>query len=105
MDTYKKMAKNLLIKEHAWDRNFGEPLLTLKDVTKKHTIEKANINEANESTWTWIYKGMLSGFKKADNKGDASLDAVARAAAFLLKTEFGPGSKNDFMKSLKKYIR
>ena len=63
------------------------------------------LNEENESTWTWIYKGLLGGFKKADNKGDASLDAVARAAAFLLKTEFGPGSKNDFMKSLKKYIR
>ena len=63
------------------------------------------LNEENESTWTWIYKGMLSGFKKADNKGDASLDAVARGVAFLIKTEFGGGAKNDFMKSLKKYIR
>ena len=95
-----------LIKEAAWDRNFGEPLPTLKDVAEKHQGEEnQKLDEANESTWTWIYKGMLSGFKKADNKGDASLDAVARAAAFLLKTEFGPGSKNDFMKSLKKYIR
>ena len=74
----------------------------LKEMIKEE-IQK--LSEADESTWTWIYKGMLSGFKKADNKGDASLDAVARAAAFLLKTEFGPGSKNDFMKSLKKYIR
>ena len=63
------------------------------------------LNDENESTWTWIYKGMLSGFKKADNKGDASLDAVARSVAFLIKTEFGSGVKNDFMKSLKKYIR
>ena len=63
------------------------------------------LNEENESTWTWIYKGMLSGFKKADNKGDASLDAVARSVAFLIKTEFGSGVKNDFMKSLKKYIK
>ena len=63
------------------------------------------LNEENESTWTWIYKGMLCGFKKADNKGDASLDAVARGVAFLIKTEFGGGAKNDFMKSLKKYIR
>jgi len=63
------------------------------------------LNEENESTWTWIYKGILGGFKKADKKGDASLDAVARGVAFLIKTEFGGGAKNDFMKSLKKYIR
>ena len=63
------------------------------------------LNEENESTWTWIYKGILGGFKKADRKGDASLDAVARGVAFLIKTEFGGGAKNDFMKSLKKYIR
>ena len=97
-----------LIKEHAWDRNFGEPLPTLKDVVEKHQgeeIQKLDLDEANESTWTWIYKGMLSGFKKADNKGDASLDAVARSVAFLIKTEFGGGAKNDFMKSLKKYIK
>ena len=63
------------------------------------------LNEENESTWTWIYKGILGGFKKADKKGDASLDAVARGVAFLIKTEFGGGARNDFMKSLKKYIR
>ena len=63
------------------------------------------LNEENESTWTWIYKGILGGFKKADKKGDASLYAVARGVAFLIKTEFGGGARNDFMKSLKKYIR
>ena len=63
------------------------------------------LNEENESTWTWIYKGLLGGFKKADRKGDASLDAVARGVAFLVKTEFGGHAKNDFVKSLKKYIR
>ena len=95
-----------LIKESAWDRKFGEPLPTLKDVAEKHQREEIQkLDEANESTWTWIYKGMLSGFKKADNKGDASLDAVARSVAFLIKTEFGSGVKNDFMKSLKKYIK
>jgi nucleoside-triphosphatase THEP1 len=31
-----------LIKEHAWDRNFGEPLPTLKDIAEKHTVK---INE------------------------------------------------------------
>ena len=63
------------------------------------------LNEGNESTWTWIYKGLLSGFKTADKKGDASLDAIARSTAFLIKTEFGGGAKNDFIKALKKYIR
>ena len=34
-----------LLKEHAWDRNFGEPLPTLKDVAEKHAVEEANILE------------------------------------------------------------
>jgi hypothetical protein len=63
------------------------------------------LNEENESSWTWIYKGILDGFKKADKKGDASLDSVARATAFLIKTEFGGGARNDFIKLVKKYIR
>ena len=66
------------------------------------------LNEENESSWTFVYKGLLSGFKKAGLKAkrtDGSLDSVARAAAFLIKTEFGGGARNDFMKSLKKYIR
>ena len=62
------------------------------------------VNEANESTWTWIYKGMLSGFKKAGGGNDVNLDEVARAAAFLVKTEYGSGAKNDFIKSFKKSI-
>ena len=71
-------------------------------VMVREEIQK--LDEANESTWTWIYKGMLGGFKKADKKGDASLDAVARGVAFLIKTEFGVGAKNDFIKSFKKSI-
>ena len=63
------------------------------------------LKEENESTWTWVYKGILSGFKKAEKKGDAGLDAVARGVAFLVKTEFGGGAKNDFIKLVKKYIR
>ena len=36
-----------LIKEAAWDREFGEPLPTLKDVAEKHqTEEKESITEA-----------------------------------------------------------
>ena len=65
------------------------------------------LNEENESLWTWVYKGFLGGFKKAEKKGggSVSLDEVARGVAFLVKTEFGGNAKNDFVKSLKKYIR
>ena len=66
------------------------------------------LNEENESTWTFVYKGLLSGFRKAGLKGkrsDGSLDSVARAAAFLVKTEFGGGAKNYFIKLVKQYIR
>jgi hypothetical protein len=65
------------------------------------------LNEENESLWTWVYKGVLGGFKKAEKKGggSVSLDEVARGVAFLVKTEFGHHAKNDFIKSLKKYIR
>ena len=81
--------------------------IEVRDMNKKWREFRLDemVNEENESTWTWIYKGLLGGFKKADRKGDASLDAVARGVAFLIKTEFGGGAKNDFVKSLKKYIR
>jgi hypothetical protein len=81
--------------------------IEVRDMNKKWREFRLDemVNEENESTWTWIYKGILGGFKKADKKGDASLDAVARGVAFLIKTEFGGGAKNDFVKSLKKYIR
>ena len=32
-----------LIKEHAWDRKFGETLPTLKDVAEKHQIEEKTV--------------------------------------------------------------
>ena len=35
-----------LIKEHSWDRKFGEPLPTLEDVVKKHKTEET-IVESN----------------------------------------------------------
>ena len=65
------------------------------------------LNEENESLWTWVYKGFLGGFKKAEKKGggSVSLDEIARGVAFLVKTEFGHHAKNDFIKSLKRYIR
>ena len=51
---------------------------------------------------------MLGGFKKAGLKGtrfDSSLDSVAHAAAFLIKSQFGGGAKNDFIKLVKKHIK
>ena len=32
-----------LLKEHAWDRKFGEPLPTLEDVAEKHQIEEKTV--------------------------------------------------------------
>jgi hypothetical protein len=76
----------------------------LEQIRKIIREEIQKLNEANESTWTWIYKGMLSGFKKAGGGNDVNLDEVARAAAFLVKTEYGAGAKNDFIKLFKKSI-
>ena len=68
---------------------------------------KDMLNEADkgESTWTWIYKGLLSGFKKADKKGDVNLDDIARGVAFLIKTEFGAGAKRDLIKAINKHVK
>ena len=65
------------------------------------------LNDENESLWTWVYKGILGGFKKAEKKGggSVSLDEGARGVAFLVKTEFGGGARNDFIKLVKQYIR
>ena len=83
---------------------------TVHDMNKKWREFRLDemVNEENESSWTFVYKGLLSGFKKAGLKAkrtDGSLDSVARAAAFLIKTEFGGGARNDFIKLVKKYIR
>jgi hypothetical protein len=67
--------------------------------------EKTNINEENESPWTWIYKGLLGGFKKAEKKGGNRVEEVAIAAAFLVKTEYGSGAKRDFLKEFNRRIK
>ena len=38
----------------------------LEQIRKMIKEEIQKLNEENESTWTWIYKGILGGFKKAD---------------------------------------
>ena len=67
----------------------------------KEIIREELINEENESTWTIVYKGLLAGFKKAKDK---RLEVVAKAVGFLIKTEFGSGAKNDFIKAFKKSL-
>ena len=71
----------------------------------REIIKEELLNESeNASAWTWIYKGLLAGFKKAGKKGGNQLDDVAHAAAFLVKSEFGSGAKNDFIKTFKKWL-
>ena len=67
----------------------------------KEMIKEELMNEENESTWTIVYKGLLAGFKKAK---DNRLQVVAKAVGFLIKTEFGSGAKNDFIKAFKKSL-
>ena len=72
--------------------------------SKPHNWRKFNdwrLNEENESTWTILYKGMIGGFRKAKDK---RLDVVAKAVAFFIKTEYGIGAKNDFIKAFKKSL-
>ena len=71
----------------------------LKEIIKE---EYQKINEENENAWTIIYKGLLSGFRKAKTK---NLESVAKGVAFLIKTEYGRGALNDFLKLVKKNLK
>ena len=94
-----KKLTDLLKESYVWERKFGEKLPTLDSVQKKKNGGK--LTEENESTWTIVYKGLLAGFKKAKDK---RLEVVAKAVGFLIKTEFGVGAKNDFIKAFKKSL-
>ena len=79
----------------------------LEQIRKMIKEEIQKLNEANESIWTWIYKGMAAGLFKAEKKGglvEVNIDDVAHAAAFLVKSEFGSGAKNDFIKTFKRWL-
>jgi len=92
--------KKLLKESITWNnRKFGERLPTMDDY--REAYGKKQVNEENESTWTILYKGMLGGFRKAKDK---RLDVVAKAVAFFIKTEYGIGAKNDFIKKFKKML-
>ena len=109
------MKLKKLIQESVWGkREFGDALPTMDDYKKEYELGKvytdkdkppfkteAQVNEENESTWTILYKGMLGGFRKAKDK---RLDVVAKAVAFFIKTEYGVGAKNDFIKAFKKSL-
>ena len=82
-------------------------MINMKDLIKQqgNMIRKETgmnvVKEENESTWTIVYKGLLAGFRKAKDK---RLEVVAKAIGFLIKTEFGVGAKNDFIKAFKKSL-
>ena len=52
LESYKKIAKSMLI-EHAWDRKFGEPLPTLKDVMGEQEKHKEGDVWKSEKTGKW----------------------------------------------------
>ena len=67
-----------LIKEHAWDRKFGEPLPTLEDVVEKHqTEEKEQITEGIDlQSHVVLVKSQLDRFKNDLNaKRGGSFDS------------------------------
>ena len=67
-----------LIKESTWDRKFGEPLPTLKDVTEKHqTEEKEQLNEWGDlQSHVQKVESHLDTFKSnIDSKRGGSFDA------------------------------
>ena len=46
-----------ILKEHSWDREFGDPLPTFKDVMETHqTADKETITEASVKTGWKLYK-------------------------------------------------
>ena len=67
-----------LIKDHAWDRKFGEPLPTLEDVVEKHQIiEKPELNEGIDlQSHVVLVKSQVDRFKNDLNaKRGGSFDS------------------------------
>ena len=98
-----KKLKEILKESNVWDRDFGDSLPTLKDCEERFAKKQGKevTEDKCESTWTWVYKGLLSGFKKSKEK---RLEVVARAVSFLIKTQFGRAAKNDFIKAFNKSL-
>ena len=64
-------------------------------------MDKPSIDYHNKSLTVSPLSSCQLGFKKAK---DGRLDVVAKAVAFLIKTEYGRGAKNDFIKAFKKSL-
>ena len=53
-----------LIKENVWDRKFGEPLPTLKDIAEKHQKKEEQLNEGIDlQAHVVLVKSQLERFK------------------------------------------
>ena len=65
LESYKKMAKSMLT-EHAWDRKFGEPLVTLEDVMKEAESMKLQPKGGGK---TVVFKNK-DNYEKAKKSGD-----------------------------------
>jgi len=84
-----------LIKEHAWDRKFGEPLPTLEDVVKKHkpeeTIVESNIrvvksDRIDSRTWRSMKYDLRDQFDELVDIGeDYSVFQNAQGTVKILK--------------------
>ena len=84
-----------LIKEHAWDRKFGEPLPTLEDVVKKHkteeTIVESNIkvvksDRIDSRTWRSMKYDLIDQFDELVDIGeDYSVFQNAQGTVKILK--------------------
>jgi hypothetical protein len=71
-----------LIKEHSWDREFGDPLVTFEDVMKKHQENKLkegwwdNMNAASQAAYIKKHPGSQQAQQADDDEDDYDMGAV-----------------------------
>ena len=71
-----------LIKEHTWDREFGDPLVTFEDVMKKHQVNKLkegwwdNMNAASQAAYIKKHPGSQQAQQADDDEDDYDMGAV-----------------------------
>ena len=103
--TYKKFIKFLGKLPKNQLKQLAAANIKFVSMLAKNRIKGESVNEENESPWTWIYKGLLGGWKKAEKKGGNRVEEVAYAVAFLIKTEYGSGAKKDFSKEFNRKLK
>ena len=88
-----------LIKEHAWDRKFGEPLPTLKDVAEKHQrkpnkriVEAEQMSSEEEAEAMKVFKKGASKFGYKIGKIFKWLDHIHMETT-VYKAEWGRGGQ------------